>query len=157
MHVACQTSFLNLFLFHMGMAIPVSHSSGFPQPPLNPNHLLTCPGGLTSLCQTPGLGCPMCGSNSAHILSFSSESPHMAQVLIWLLVFPSYSILYGSYLQPFQYRSFHGEFLHIKMYFMYSWGKVSSIFYSTIFINYLYHILLHPSTSRQVVSVSWVF
>ena len=84
--------------------IQASHS-----PPVGP----TSQGGSSSLCQTPGLGCPICGLNR----SFPREGLHLyyllfplsplpgAQVLTQSLFFSSYLITYVSFLRPWLCKS----------------------------------------------------
>lgn len=68
---------------------------------------------MSSQCQTPGLGCPIVAKTDPSpgkvfrpVSSLSSSvSPSRVQVLSQLLLFPSYLILCGSFLQTWFYKA----------------------------------------------------
>ena len=79
---------------------------------VNPTGSPISQGVSSSLCWTSWLGSPICGSNCSFLrdlhscnLPFPVRPLSGAQVLTWLLYFPSYPILCGSFLQPWLYKS----------------------------------------------------
>ena len=110
----------------------MSRAQASHSPPVSPTSLPASQRGPSSLCWTiydwncllPREGLCPCD------LPFPLSSLSMAQVLTWSLLFPSYPVLCGSFLQPWLYKSlsaslqlvFSENFPHVDVLLMCSCG-----------------------------------